>query len=84
MEPDKRADVLPWSVPSHRMVINRFGVNLADTMIVSGRIVVRRGRLAVAYGSPAKEVNAKGLGRAQAVTAPRSMIPSVSAIFQSL
>jgi imidazolonepropionase len=28
LEPGKRADVVLWNVPSHGMVINRFGVNL--------------------------------------------------------
>jgi imidazolonepropionase len=47
LEPGKRADIVIWSVATHGMVINRFGVNLADTVIVSGRIVVRHGRLSL-------------------------------------
>jgi imidazolonepropionase len=39
LEPGKRADILVWSVPKHGMVINRFGVNLVETVIVAGRIV---------------------------------------------
>jgi imidazolonepropionase len=38
LEPGKRADVLVWSVPSHGLAINRFGVNLVDTVIVAGRV----------------------------------------------
>ena len=44
LEPGKRADVLLWSVPEHGMVINRFGVNLVDTVLVAGRIVIQGGR----------------------------------------
>jgi imidazolonepropionase len=43
LEPGKRADVLVWSVPEHGMAIDQFGVNLVDTVIVAGRIVVERG-----------------------------------------
>ena len=56
LEPGKRADIVIWSVPSHGMVINRFGVNLADTVIASGRIVVQHGRLASGSSSTPKEV----------------------------
>ncbi|MBI3375578.1 MAG: imidazolonepropionase [Betaproteobacteria bacterium] len=56
LEPGKRADIVIWSVPVHGMVINRFGVNLADTVIASGRIVVQHGRLASESRSTAKEV----------------------------
>ncbi|OJX04707.1 MAG: imidazolonepropionase [Burkholderiales bacterium 70-64] len=45
LEPGKRADVLLWSVPTHGLAINRFGVNQVDTVIVEGRVVVREGRL---------------------------------------
>jgi len=45
LEEGKRADVVIWSVPNHGMVINRFGVNLADTVIANGEIVVEKGRL---------------------------------------
>jgi imidazolonepropionase len=44
LEPGKRADVVIWSVPAHGMVINRFGVNLVDTVISDGRMVVEQGR----------------------------------------
>ena len=57
LEPGKRADVVIWSVPAHGMVINRFGVNLADTVIASGRIVVRHGRVAPGSRSTAKELS---------------------------
>jgi imidazolonepropionase len=45
LEQGKRADVVIWTVPNHGMVINRFGVNLADTVIADGEIVVEGGRL---------------------------------------
>lgn len=44
LEVGKKADILVWSVPEHGMVINRFGVNLVDTVIISGQLVARRGR----------------------------------------
>lgn len=44
LETGKRADIVIWNVPSHGMVINRFGVNLADTVISRGRVVVKDGR----------------------------------------
>jgi imidazolonepropionase len=47
LEPGKRADVLVWNVPAHGLVINRFGVNLVDTVVANGRIVVEKGRLKV-------------------------------------
>jgi imidazolonepropionase len=56
LEPGKRADIAVWNVPAHGLVINRFGVNLVDTVISSGRIAVRHGRLAPAPFSTAKEV----------------------------
>lgn len=40
LEPGKRADLVIWRVPEHGMVINRFGVNLVETVIKSGRVVV--------------------------------------------
>lgn len=46
LEEGKRADVVLWDVPSHGMVINRFGINLANTVIAAGRVVTRDGRLA--------------------------------------
>lgn len=39
LEPGKRADLVVWSVPAHGMVINRFGVNLVETVIANGKIV---------------------------------------------
>jgi imidazolonepropionase len=39
LEPGKRADVVVWSVPHHGLVINRFGVNLVETVIAAGKIV---------------------------------------------
>jgi len=44
LEPGKRADIVIWKVPEHGLVINRFGVNLVDTVLVEGRIVVKDGR----------------------------------------
>lgn len=44
LEAGKRADVLLWSVPSHGLAINRFGVNQVDTVIVEGHVAVREGR----------------------------------------
>ena len=56
LEVGKRADIVIWKVPQHGMVINRFGVNLVDTVIAQGNIVVEQGRLAgaaVRQGAPA-------------------------------
>jgi len=39
LEPGKRADLVVWSVPAHGMVINRFGVNLVETVVANGKIV---------------------------------------------
>lgn len=50
LEAGKRADVVLWNVPSHGMVINRFGVNLVGTVLAQGRIVVEEGRLLAAGG----------------------------------
>jgi len=44
LETGKRADILMWTVPEHGMAINRFGVNLVDTVVVKGNMVVRNGR----------------------------------------
>jgi imidazolonepropionase len=41
LEVGKRADILLWSVPEHGMAINRFGVNLVDTVVINGRVTVR-------------------------------------------
>jgi imidazolonepropionase len=43
LEPGKRADLVIWRVPEHGMVIHRFGVNLVDTVIKDGRVVVEGG-----------------------------------------
>ena len=40
----KRADVVIWTEPDHRRVINRFGYNMVDRVLVAGRTVVERGR----------------------------------------
>ena len=53
LEPGKRADVVLWSVPSHGMVINRFGVNLVDTVVTGGKVVVKGGRVVSASSSTA-------------------------------
>lgn len=44
LEPGKRADVVIWDVPAHGLVINRFGVNLVDTVVANGHVVVEQGR----------------------------------------
>jgi len=44
LEPGKRADVLVLTVPDHRFLGYRFGVNLVDKVIKDGRIVVDGGR----------------------------------------
>lgn len=44
LEPGKRADIVIWKVPEHGLVINRFGVNLVDQVLVGGKIVVAGGR----------------------------------------
>jgi imidazolonepropionase-like amidohydrolase len=41
LEPGKRADLVTWWVPEHGMVINRFGVNLVETMVKDGRVAWR-------------------------------------------
>jgi imidazolonepropionase len=38
VEPGKRADLVVWTVPEHGMVINRFGVNLVETVVKDGRV----------------------------------------------
>jgi imidazolonepropionase len=56
LEAGKRADVLVWSVPHHGLVINRFGVNLVDTVIAAGKVAVRNGRiLSASAANPKKE-----------------------------
>jgi imidazolonepropionase len=44
LEPGKRADIVIWKVPEHGLVINRFGVNLVETVLVEGEVVVAGGR----------------------------------------
>jgi imidazolonepropionase len=56
LEAGKRADLVVWNVPQHGMVINRFGINLADTVIARGRVAVRGGRLVPSSRSTAKEL----------------------------
>lgn len=56
LETGKRADVVVWDVPEHGMVINRFGINLADTVIAAGRVAVRGGRLVPSSCPTAKEL----------------------------
>jgi imidazolonepropionase len=41
LEAGKRADLVMWQVPAHGMVINRFGVNLVNTVVKDGRIAWR-------------------------------------------
>lgn len=48
LEAGKRADLLIWGVPANGMVINRFGVNMVNTVVKDGRVVVEHGRLAYA------------------------------------
>lgn len=42
--PGKRADIIIWKVPEHGLVINRFGVNLVDKVLASGKTVVSDGQ----------------------------------------
>lgn len=56
LEAGKRADVVIWNVPSHGMVINRFGVNMVDTVLAAGRVVVRDGRLIAATHTTEEEL----------------------------
>jgi imidazolonepropionase len=44
LERGKRADIIIWKVPEHWLVINRFGVNLVDKVLASGKTVVADGR----------------------------------------
>lgn len=41
----KRADIIVWKVPEHGLVINRFGVNLVDKVLASGKVVVTDGQV---------------------------------------
>ena len=40
----KRADVVIWTEPDHRHVINRFGYNMVERVLIAGRSVVAAGR----------------------------------------
>jgi imidazolonepropionase len=42
LEVGKLADLVVWAVPEHGMIINRFGTNLVETVVKSGRIVIDR------------------------------------------
>lgn len=44
LEAGKRADIVLWDVAAHGLVINRFGINLVDTVVANGRVVVEHGR----------------------------------------
>ncbi len=54
LEPGKRADVLIWNEVDHRRAVNRFGSNRVDTVMKSGRVVVRGQNLVRNTGTPAK------------------------------
>ena len=45
LEPGKKADILIIDAPNHRFLGYRFGVNLVDTVIKDGKIVVKDRRL---------------------------------------
>jgi imidazolonepropionase len=64
LEPGKRADIIIWKVPEHGLVINRFGVNLVDTVLVAGEVVVSGGR-ALARSGPGsvREAGSAGVAR---------------------
>jgi imidazolonepropionase len=70
LEPGKRADVVIWKVPEHGLVINRFGVNLVDRMLVGGEVVVAGGRSVRPAARPLADIggnvhrgNQTGMGR---------------------
>lgn len=44
IEVGKRADLVIWDVRHHGMVIHRFGVNLADTVVKNGHVVTLGGK----------------------------------------
>jgi imidazolonepropionase len=44
LAPGKRADLVIWSEASHRHVINRFGYNMVERVLIAGRTVVEHGR----------------------------------------
>lgn len=45
IECGKRADLLIWDVDNHQRVINRFGHNMVNTVIINGETVVRDQRI---------------------------------------
>jgi len=45
IEKGKKADLVILNVPSHYWINYRFGVNLVDTVIKSGQIVVENGKI---------------------------------------
>lgn len=45
LEPGKRADLVLLDAPSYRYLPYCFGLNLVDTVVQQGRVVVRHGRL---------------------------------------
>lgn len=55
LEPGRRADLVIWRVPEHGMVINRFGVNLVDSVVKDGRVVVEGGVLTSPSRRPAPD-----------------------------
>jgi imidazolonepropionase len=62
LEPGKRADIVIWKVPEHGLVINRFGVNLVDTVLVEGEVVVTDGRAVSPFH--ARFANTKSIAQA--------------------
>jgi imidazolonepropionase len=44
LEVGKRADLVIWAEPDHRRIVNRFGYNMVDRVLIEGRTVVRDGR----------------------------------------
>jgi imidazolonepropionase len=44
LEVGKRADLVIWTEPDHRRIVNRFGYNMVDRVLIGGRTVVRDGR----------------------------------------
>jgi imidazolonepropionase len=44
LEPGKRADLVIWTEPNHQRIINRFGYNMVDQVLIEGRTMVRGGR----------------------------------------
>ena len=44
LEPGKQADLVVFDAPNHRYIPYRFGVNLVETVVVGGRVVLQRPR----------------------------------------